>query len=281
MFSSRSEYDRGVNTFSPEGRLFQVEYAIEAIKLGSTTVGIQTSEGVVLAVEKRTQSPLLESDSVEKIMEIDRHIGCAMSGLTADARTMVDHARVTAQNHNFTYDENIKVESVTQAVADLALRFGEGANEEEASMSRPFGVALLIAGYDQHGPQLYHADPSGTFMRYTAKAIGSGSEGAQSELQDSYTKSMTLEQAKLLSLKVLKQVMEEKLDFNNVQLAVVSEQTQGYKILNKEELKPVIEEVERVEKEREEERLRGTTAGTAGTATATGTTTGSGGGAQA
>jgi len=258
MFSSRSEYDRGVNTFSPEGRLFQVEYAIEAIKLGSTTVGIQTSSGVVLAVEKRTQSPLLESDSVEKIMEIDRHIGCAMSGLTADARTMVDHARVTAQNHSFTYDENIKVESVTQAVADLALRFGEGANEEEASMSRPFGVALLIAGYDQHGPQLYHADPSGTFMRYHAKAIGSGSEGAQSELQDSYTKSMTLEEAKHLSLKVLKQVMEEKLDFNNVQLCVVSEQTGGYKILNKEELRPVIEEVERVEKEKEEERLRGT-----------------------
>ncbi|GAA5831889.1 hypothetical protein JCM5353_008133 [Sporobolomyces roseus] len=265
MFSSRSEYDRGVNTFSPEGRLFQVEYAIEAIKLGSTTVGIQTSQGVVLAVEKRTQSPLLESDSVEKIMEIDRHIGCAMSGLTADARTMVDHARVTAQNHNFTYDENIKVESVTQAVADLALRFGEGANEEEASMSRPFGVALLIAGYDQHGPQLYHADPSGTFMRYHAKAIGSGSEGAQSELQDSYTKSMTLEEAKHLSLKVLKQVMEEKLDFNNVQLCVVAESTRGYKILNKEELKPVIEEVERVEKEKEEERLRGTT-GTGGAA---------------
>ncbi|KAG0654063.1 proteasome component pup2 [Rhodotorula mucilaginosa] len=210
-----------VNTFSPEGRLFQVEYAIEAIKLGSTTVGIQTSQGVVLAVEKRTQSPLLESDSVEKIMEIDRHIGCAMSGLTADARTMVEHARVTAQNHFFTYDEPIKVESVTQSVSDLALRFGEGANEEEASMSRPFGVALLIAGIDHHGPQLYHADPSGTFMRYHAKAIGAGSEGAQSELQDSYDKSMTLQQAKILALKVLKQVMEEKLDHNNVQLAQV------------------------------------------------------------
>ena len=89
--------DRGVNTFSPEGRLFQVEYALEAIKLGSTTVGITTPEGVVLGVEKRVQSPLLESSSIEKIIEIDQHIGAAMSGLTADARTMIDHARVTSQ----------------------------------------------------------------------------------------------------------------------------------------------------------------------------------------
>lgn len=86
-----------MNTFSPEGRLFQVEYALEAIKLGSTTVGISTKEGVVLGVEKRVQSPLLESSSIEKIMEIDTHLGAAMSGLTADARTMIDHARVTSQ----------------------------------------------------------------------------------------------------------------------------------------------------------------------------------------
>jgi 20S proteasome subunit alpha 5 len=149
-----------------------VEYAIEAIKvrplgitstiysdpclqLGSTTVGIRTPNGVVLGVEKRVQSPLLEASSIEKIMEIDRHLGCAMSGLTADARTMVDHARVTAQNHAFTYDERIKVESVTQAVCDLALRFGESVHDEDAMMSRPFGVALLIAGIDELGPQLY------------------------------------------------------------------------------------------------------------------------------
>ena len=127
------------------------------LQLGSTAIGVCTKEGVVLAVEKRVQSPLLESASVEKIMEIDRHLGCAMSGLIADARTMVDHARVTSQNHAFTYDERIKVESVTQAVCDLALRFGESVHDEDAMMSRPFGVALLIAGIDELGPQLYAA----------------------------------------------------------------------------------------------------------------------------
>ncbi|KAJ2845836.1 proteasome component pup2, partial [Coemansia erecta] len=174
MFLTRSEYDRGVNTFSPEGRLFQVEYAIEAIKLGSTAIGIRTTEGVILAVEKRITSPLLVADSIEKILEIDSHVGCAMSGLTADSRTMIEFARVEAQNHTFSYDEVIPVESVTQAVCDLALRFGESADGQESTMSRPFGVSLLIAGVDERGPQLYHTDPSGTFLHYEAKAIGAG-----------------------------------------------------------------------------------------------------------
>ena len=149
MFLTRSEYDRGVSTFSPEGRLFQVEYSLEAIKLGSTAIGISTSEGVILGVEKRVTSSLLESSSIEKIVEIDHHIGCAMSGLTADARSMIDHARVSSLTHNLYYDEDIGVESLTQSVCDLALRFGEGAGGEKRLMSRPFGVALLIAGVDK------------------------------------------------------------------------------------------------------------------------------------
>ena len=101
---------------------------------------------------------------------------------------MVEHARVECQSHSFNYNEPLGVESCTQAICDLALRFGEGADGEETIMSRPFGVALLIAGYDEDGPQLFHAEPSGTFYRYDAKAIGSGSEGAQAELQNEYHK---------------------------------------------------------------------------------------------
>ncbi|KAJ1933204.1 proteasome component pup2 [Linderina macrospora] len=239
MFLTRSEYDRGVNTFSPEGRLFQVEYAIEAIKLGSTAIGIRTSEGVVLAVEKRVTSPLLVADSIEKILEIDSHVACAMSGLTADSRTMIEHARIEAQNHTFNYDEPVPVESVTQSVCDLALRFGESADGQQSTMSRPFGVALLIAGVDERGPQLFHTDPSGTFWRYEAKAIGAGSEGAQTELQEQYHRGMSLQEAETLALKVLKQVMEEKLSSTNIQLAKVTEQG-GFQIYTKEELGAVI-----------------------------------------
>lgn len=251
MFLTRSEYDRGVSTFSPEGRLFQVEYSLEAIKLGSTAIGISTSEGVILAVEKRVSSSLLESDSIEKIMEIDTHIGCAMSGLTADARSMIDHARVASVQHDLYYHEQISVESLTQSVCDLALRFGEGASGEKRLMSRPFGVALLIAGYDNDkGPQLYHAEPSGTFYRYDAKAIGSGSEGAQAELQNEYHKSLTLKEAELLALKVLKQVMEEKLDSSNAQIASVTKDG-GFKIYKDDELALIIETLKEQEKNNE------------------------------
>jgi len=238
MFMAKSEYDRGVNTFSPEGRLFQVEYAIQAVKLGSTAVGIRTSEGVVLAVEKRLTSTLLEAKSVEKIMEVDSHVGAAMSGLIADARTLVDHARVEAQNHRFSYDEPMATAALTQAVCDLALSFGEDGEGKGTKMSRPFGVALLVAGYDDDGPQLYYADPSGTFALYKAKAMGSGGEGAQSNLQESYSESMTLAEAEVLALTTLKQVMEDKLTNNNIDVASVTKT--GFRSYTTDEIDAVV-----------------------------------------
>jgi 20S proteasome subunit alpha 5 len=244
MFLNNSAYDRGPNTFSPEGRLFQVEYAIEAIKLGSTAVGIMSKEGVILAVEKRLTSKLLIPSSVEKIMEVDRHVGAAMSGLAADARLLVDHARVEAQNHTFTYDEPMRVESLTQALCDLALGFGESSEgmsdaERAKKMSRPYGVALLLAGYDEEGPQLFHSDPSGTYTRYKAKAIGSGAEGAQTSLQESYHAGMTLAEAETLAIATLKEVMEEKLDHTNVEVASVTKEA-GFKAYGKEDIDRVM-----------------------------------------
>jgi len=221
-FLGRSEYDRGVNTFSPEGRLFQVEYAIEAIKLGSTAIGICTKDGVVLAVEKRVTSTLIEPSSIEKVLEIDKHMGCAMSGLTADARTLVDHARVEAQAHWFTYNERMPVESNVHAIADLALDFSDSDSGRKRVMSRPFGVALLVAGVDPvDGPVLFNTDPSGTYTKYSAAAIGSAQEGATSMLQEQYNKDMTLAEAEIMALTVLRQVMEEKLSKINVEVAKV------------------------------------------------------------
>lgn len=242
MFLTRSEYDHGVNTFSPEGRLFQVEYAIEAIKLGSTAIGLMTPEGVVLAVEKRVTSPLIIPTSIEKIVEIDSHIACAMSGLIADAKTLIDRARVEAQNHWFTYDEKMSVESVTQAVSNLALAFSDQ-DDEVFAMSRPFGVALLFAGVDETGPHLYHLDPSGTFIEYDAKAIGSGSEGAQQNLQDIYHKNMTLKEACKHALTILKQVMEEKLTSTNIEVSTISATEKKYHLFSKQEIEEVISQM--------------------------------------
>jgi len=240
-FLSRSEYDRGVNTFSPEGRLFQVEYAIEAIKLGSTAIGIRTSEGVVLAVEKRLTSPLIDPSSIEKILEIDQHMGCAMSGLTADARTLIDHARVEAQAHWFTYNEHMPVESCVHAVADLALDFSDSDKDKKRVMSRPFGVALLVGGYDPvDGPVLFNTDPSGTFTKYMAASIGSAQEGATSMLQEQYNKDMSIAEAETLALTVLRQVMEERLSKQNIEVATIRADTKLFKLYSSEELEDVI-----------------------------------------
>lgn len=194
---------------------------------------------VVIAVEKRLNSPLLVPTSVEKIMQIDDHLGCAMSGLTADARTLIDHARVEAQHHKFVYDEPLSPSACTQALCDLALRFGEDGRDEDA-MSRPFGVALLVAGVGPDGPRLFHTDPSGTFVRWKAKAIGAGSEGAQTALQEAYAEALTLQEAETLALRTLKQVMEEKLDVSNVELAAVTTESAKFRIYEQDELKACI-----------------------------------------
>uniref|UniRef100_A0A8C2V0D5 Proteasome subunit alpha type-5 n=1 Tax=Chinchilla lanigera TaxID=34839 RepID=A0A8C2V0D5_CHILA len=234
---------RGVNTFSPEGRLFQVEYAIEAIKLGSTAIGIQTSEGVCLAVEKRITSPLMEPSSIEKIVEIDAHIGCAMSGLIADAKTLIDKARVETQNHWFTYNETMTVESVTQAVSNLALQFGEEDADPGAMVSVMLDICPSTYFPNPSYPLIsFHMDPSGTFVQCDARAIGSASEGAQSSLQEVYHKSMTLKEAIKSSLIILKQVMEEKLNATNIELATV-QPGQNFHMFTKEELEEVIKDI--------------------------------------
>ena len=221
-----------VRTFSH--RLFQVEYAIEAIKLGTTAIGIQCSEGVVLAVEKRISSKLLVPSSLQKLVKLDAHIGAAMSGLVADARTLVDHARVTTQSHWFTYDERMSVESTVQSVCDLAMNFGE------AEMARPFGVSLLVGGVDENGPALYHTDPSGTYTRYLAKAIGAGSEGAQNALKEQYHTSLTLTEASRIALQILKDVMEEKITSINVELSVIPTATAAYTSRTKDEIEAIL-----------------------------------------
>lgn len=238
-FMGRSDYDRGVNTFSPEGRLFQVEYAIEAIKLGSTAIGIRTEQGVVLAVEKRITNTLVEPSSIEKILEIDTHMGCAVSGLAADARTLIDHARVEAQGHWFTYNERMPIESNVHAIADLALDFSDDSDRKRV-MSRPFGVALLVAGVDPtDGPVLFNTDPSGTYTKYSAAAIGASQEGATRLLLEKYDKDMTLLEAETVALVVLRDVMQDKMNKSNVEVATMDLQS-TFRVKATEEIEDLI-----------------------------------------
>lgn len=182
------------------------------------------------------------SNKSEKLVEIDTHCICAMSGIVGDARILIDHARVEAQNHKFNFNESMDIEAITQSVSDIAINFGEGyEGSKRKPMSRPYGVALLIAGVDNNGPQLYQTDPSGTFWEWQANAIGSGQETAQNTLKEQYYATMSLVEAEKMVLQVLKANMEEKICKDNVEIMVIKTATRRWERRSTEELDRAIQ----------------------------------------
>jgi len=234
MFQPGFGYDRAITIFSPDGRLFQVEYALEAVKRGTTAVGVRCSEGVVLAVEKRVV-PLQES--VEKIYIIDDHIGTAIAGLTSDARILVAEARLQAQINKLNYDTPISVEILTKRIGDLKQLYTQHAGV------RPFGVSLLIAGVDDYGSHLFVTDPSGTYWGYKATAIGAGASSAMEILEKEYRDDLDINSAILLALKSLKNAMGSEFDSKKVEVAVALMKTKKFEKLPPEEVEKLIEKL--------------------------------------
>jgi len=175
-------YDSRTTIFSPEGRLYQVEYAMEAISHAGTAIGIQAVDGIVLAAEKKVTSKLLEqSASSEKIYILNDNVLTAVAGITSDANTLIQYARLSAQRYLFAYNEDIPVEQLVQRVCDLKQGYTQYGG------LRPFGVSFLYAGYDPHfGFQLYHSDPAGNYSGWKATCIGANNSTAQSILKQDY-----------------------------------------------------------------------------------------------
>ncbi len=216
MQPGQMAYDRAITVFSPDGRLFQVEYAREAVKRGTTTVGLKFKDGVVLIVDKRIASRLMEPKSIEKIFKIDHHIGCATSGLVADARILVDQARVIAQVNKITYDENMGVEELVKRICDYKQ------NYTQYGGVRPFGTALLVAGVDELGEHLFETDPSGALVSYKAGSIGAGRNVVMEVFEEQYAEGMSMMDAVELGLKALKKATEEeKLNPKAVEIGIV------------------------------------------------------------
>ncbi|WXG45526.1 MAG: archaeal proteasome endopeptidase complex subunit alpha [Candidatus Atabeyarchaeum deiterrae] len=231
-------YDRAITVFSPDGRLFQVEYALEAVRRGTTAIGIKSKDGVVLAVEKRVLG-LQEPKSVEKVFMVDDHMGAAIAGLTADARVLVDQARLDAQINRLTYDEPIGVEALTRQISDLKQWCTQHAGV------RPFGVSLLMAGVDDLGTHLYLTDPSGTYWSYKAGAIGAGGQNAKEMLQKEYRDDISVEECIVLALKILSQVIEEGFDPSKVEVAVIRKEIRKFEYLTLEEIGSYLEKVQK------------------------------------
>lgn len=208
-------YDRAITVFSPDGRLFQVEYAREAVKRGTTTVGLKFEDGVALIVDKRIASRLIEPKSIEKIFQIDEHVGCATSGLVADARILVDYARVLAQINKVTYAEKMDIETLVKRLCDFKQ------NYTQYGGVRPFGTALLVAGVDDLGAHLFETDPSGALVAYKAGSIGAGKNTIMDIFEEEYKEGMSADEAILLGLRALSKATEESLNTKAVEIGMV------------------------------------------------------------
>lgn len=241
MFGGQGErgYDLASTTFSPEGRIFQVEYAIEAVRHGTGAIGIKCEEGVVLTVEKRVGA-LQKPETIEKIFDIDVHIGAAIAGLTADARVLIDYARVQAQINKINYNESISTLELVRKICDYKQVYTINAG------ARPFGVSFLISGVDQNGgdPKLFMTDPSGAYWSFKATAIGQNAETVKDFLNSEYKPTLTLNESIVLSLKALKKSMadEAELDTKNVEIAIVKVADRTFHRLTMDEMNGYVTE---------------------------------------
>ena len=196
-------YDSRTTIFSSEGRLYQVEYAMEAIGNAGTAIGILSKDGVVLIGEKVTPKLLQTSTSTEKMYKIDDHVSCAVAGIMSDANILINTARVQAQRYTYAFQEPMPVEQLVQSLCDTKQGYTQFGG------LRPFGVSFLFAGWDKNfGFQLYMSDPSGNFGGWKVAAIGANSQAAQSMFKQDYKDEITREEAVELALKVLSKTMD-------------------------------------------------------------------------
>jgi proteasome alpha subunit len=218
LLPAAAGYDRAITVFSPDGRLYQVEYAIETVRRGTLAIGVKSKDGVILAVEEKARK-LQISNVTQKIFQVDDHIGVAAAGYIPDARTQVDHARFFAQSNRLIYDEPVDVEGVAKNMADMAQQFTQYAGV------RPFGVALILAGVDKNGASLYLTDPSGTYIGYDAVAIGAGSDQVTEFLEKQYQLEISMDDAGALAMQSIYLVSEEKTGTRHVKMAVIDNET--------------------------------------------------------
>jgi len=211
----QAQYDRGITIFSPDGRLFQVEYAKEAVKKGATSLGIVYEDGVILGATRNT--PKLQVRNPEKVFKIDDHIGIATSGLVADGRTLVEEAREEAQKNLMTYDEAIDPSILAKFVADRCQQFTQYGGV------RPYGLATISGGIKDGEATIYQTDPSGTLNQWQAIAIGKNGKEAQEHLEENWEEDLSEEEAIELAVEALNQG-EEELETANLEMSKVDEE---------------------------------------------------------
>ncbi len=228
MMASRG-YDMTPTMYSPDGRIYQVEYAIETVKRGTLALGVRTKQGVIMAVEEKPRA-LQTKNITQKIFQVDYHIGVAAAGYIPDARVQVDGARFFSQGNRMTYDESVEIATVAKHLADQAHQFTQYGGV------RPNGVAMIIAGVDQKGESIYVTDPSGTYVQYAAVAIGAGSDDVNAFLEKHYNEDMSLDDAASLAIAAINLKAEQKDGINHVKMAKVTSETKVFEKVSESDL---------------------------------------------
>jgi len=228
MMASRG-YDMTPTMYSPDGRIYQVEYAIETVKRGTLAIGILSKEGVIMAVEEKPRT-LQTRNVTQKIFQVDYHIGVAAAGYIPDARVQVDSARFFSQGNRMTYDESVEVATVAKHLADQSHQF------TQYSGVRPNGVSLIIAGIDQKGESIYVTDPSGTYVQYAAVAIGAGSEEVNEFLEKHYNADVSLDDAASLAIAAINLKAEPKDGINHIKMAKIASKEKVFEKVSESDL---------------------------------------------
>jgi proteasome alpha subunit len=236
IFAAPGAYDRAITVFSPDGRLFQVEYAMELVNRGATIMGIQCAEGVVLGSEENIE-PLEEAEYSWKIFKVDDHVGASIVGLSSDARVLIDQARIYAQSNKLTYDEPVDVEVVTRKICDIQQMYTQHAGV------RPFGVSLIFGGVDKTGAHVFGTHPSGTYRGYKATALGAGRETVLAILKEEYRENLSLEENTKLTVKCLVKALEARQLPPRIKIAVISDSTKKLQMLADEKIESYIKEL--------------------------------------
>jgi len=229
MLPAQQGYDRAITVFSPDGRLYQVEYAIETVRRGTIAVGVKCKDGIVIAVEEKPRK-LQISKTAQKIFQIDDHVGVAAAGYIPDARSQVDNARFFSQSNKMIYDEPVDVETIAKHLADQCQQYTQYAGV------RPFGVALILGGVVNKTPQLYLTDPSGTYISYDAIAIGANSDQVTDFLEKTYNNDLSLDDASALAAAGIYLSSEDKEGTSHIRMAQIKTETGLYEIITDEQI---------------------------------------------
>lgn len=229
-------YDRASTMFSPDGRLLQVEYAKKTVRQGTSALGLVCKDGVLLVADKRILEKFIVPQSIEKVYQIDEHIGATASGILSDGRILIERAQILSQQHRVIYDSPIDIHGLVKEICDVKQMY------TQVGGARPFGVSILFGGIDNQNPRLFVTDPTGIYFEYKATAIGESETEIKEILFKRYRENITIDEGIKLSIDILKQVLGKGYDLERVDGAFIRTSDKQFQRLRKDYIKKVIKE---------------------------------------